>query len=243
MLKFKHKTLTLLKLLLLQKRILFFGYRPLSKHPEYPVERLCNFQYSLVSLIPNLLHALSHAASPDIPATLGRKAGVSNSSLRTTDRDSLLEYAGMPLDLFGKGACFQPYMPLQQIEMLMDTRTHSFLAGTTNAVFTQQKNLKLDVVVDIDNGTLDWHAPGLEKLVAPTSQDRKWMDEIVASVTATHHRQNIGGGPVSFVDSDDWLRAKFEDYICSALASIKYVDYVKYGSGYVKKDSLVGMSG
>ncbi|TIC61802.1 hypothetical protein E3Q03_02533 [Wallemia mellicola] len=236
-LKFKNKTLTLLKLLLLQKRILFFGYRPLSKHPEYPVERLCNFQYSLISLIPNLLHALSQAASPDIPTTFGSK-NIPPTSLRTTDRESLLQYAGMPLDLFGKGAFFQPYMPLQQIDMLTSKDTSSFLVGTTNAVFTQQKNLKLDVVVNIETGALDIQTPGLEKIVQPTYQDRKWMDEIVTSVTNTHHRQSNfnGGGPVSFVDSDDWLRAKFEDYICSALASIKYVDYVKYGGAAVKRN-------
>lgn len=38
--KFRNKTLVLLKLLLLQKKIMFFGY---------PVEALCTFQYSLVS--------------------------------------------------------------------------------------------------------------------------------------------------------------------------------------------------
>lgn len=39
--KFRGKTLVLLKLLLLQKRLMFFGY---------PVEALCTFQYSLVRL-------------------------------------------------------------------------------------------------------------------------------------------------------------------------------------------------
>lgn len=38
--KFRNKTLVLLKLLLLQKKIMFYGY---------PVEALCTFQYSLVS--------------------------------------------------------------------------------------------------------------------------------------------------------------------------------------------------
>lgn len=41
--KFRHRTLVLLKMLLLQRRIMLFGY---------PVEMLCTYQYSLVSLIP-----------------------------------------------------------------------------------------------------------------------------------------------------------------------------------------------
>ena len=65
--KFKSKTLVLLKLLLLEKRvreqwdnsklrtdirkkILFYGY---------PVERLCTFEYSLMSLVPGMLVRLS----------------------------------------------------------------------------------------------------------------------------------------------------------------------------------------
>jgi hypothetical protein len=41
--KFRFKTLMLLKLLLLQRKVMFYGQH---------VERLCTFQYSLVSLIP-----------------------------------------------------------------------------------------------------------------------------------------------------------------------------------------------
>src|SRR5688572_26817161 len=39
--KFRFKTLVLLKLLLLERRIMFYGY---------PVETLCTYQYSLISL-------------------------------------------------------------------------------------------------------------------------------------------------------------------------------------------------
>jgi hypothetical protein len=41
--KFRHRTLVLLKMLLLQKRVMLYGY---------PVEMLCTYQYSLVSLVP-----------------------------------------------------------------------------------------------------------------------------------------------------------------------------------------------
>ena len=77
--------------------------------------------------------------------------------------------------------------------------------------------------------------PGLEKLVSLTSQDKKWMDDIVNAVHDSWNRHNNvltkDSAPVSFIDSDDYLRAKFEDYICSALSSIKYNDYIKYGGG------------
>lgn len=62
--KFRSKTLTLVKLLLLEKKVydmLYCRRAPVisSINPPvqilfygYPVERLCTFQYSLISLIP-----------------------------------------------------------------------------------------------------------------------------------------------------------------------------------------------
>jgi hypothetical protein len=43
LMKFKEKILQILKLVLLGKRVLFFGQK---------VEKLCAFQYSILSLIP-----------------------------------------------------------------------------------------------------------------------------------------------------------------------------------------------
>ena len=84
----------------------------------HPVERLCTYQYSLISLIPGmsikllvtlelfssyqsgLLQNLDDCGSPPLASrakTLSRA-----SSLRTSDRKSLMAYLGLPLDIFGK---------------------------------------------------------------------------------------------------------------------------------------------
>lgn len=95
----------------------------------HPVERLCTYQYSLISLIPGalflflafisdvlmqragLLQHLDDSGSPPLAAraaTLSRAA-----SLRTSDRKSLMAYLGLPLDLFGKvGLSFPPKAPI-----------------------------------------------------------------------------------------------------------------------------------
>lgn len=147
--RFRGKTLVLLKLLLLQKRLMFFGY---------PVEALCTFQYSLVRPVvscratcvcpltlprrplpgladsrcvspdltgslgrlltprlppppPGLLMNLSDCGSPilDIRAATNRRA----SSLRTSDRASLLRFFGFPLNIFGKVRCSPAWQSLR----------------------------------------------------------------------------------------------------------------------------------
>ncbi len=117
--KWRFKTLMLVKLLLLQRRVMFFGY---------PVEQLCNYQYSLVSLIPGLLLNLQDAGDPQLHRQGGRVKAAD--SLRSSDRKSLLKFLGMPLDIFGEDAFFQPYCPLQQIDLL---KSRTWLVGTAIA--------------------------------------------------------------------------------------------------------------
>lgn len=57
-------------------------------------------QFSLLSLIPGLIRNLQDCADPELnnyEKTLSR-----STSLRTSDRNSLLSYMGMPLQIFGK---------------------------------------------------------------------------------------------------------------------------------------------
>ncbi|WVR09652.1 hypothetical protein IAU60_006726 [Kwoniella sp. DSM 27419] len=222
--KFRHRTLTLLKLIMLQKRVMLYGY---------PVEKLCTYQYSLVSLIPGLLMSLRDSGAPDLDA---KKTRVRPTSLRTSDRSSLLRYMGLPLHVFGRESFFQPYMPLQQIDML---QAKSWLVGTTNQIVTQQKDCKYDLLVNIDNNTFDFTDARLERLVALTAEDRKWMDDVVRTVEESWDMSE--GQRPGFRGSDDDLRNRFEEYICATLSSIKYAEFLKKAK--TSDISIVGVAG
>lgn len=71
--------------------------------------------------------------------------------LKMSDRQSLLGYMGLPLPLFGKDAFFQPYCPLQQLDMLSYP---SWLIGTTNRIFKHQRSNCPDVIVDVSGNQL-----------------------------------------------------------------------------------------
>ncbi|WWD19878.1 hypothetical protein CI109_104347 [Kwoniella shandongensis] len=219
--KFRHKTLVLLKMLMLQKRVMLYGY---------PVEKLCTYQYSLVSLIPGLLMSLRDCGSPELDR---RATRIRPTSLRTSDRSSLLRYMGLPLNVFGKDAFFQPYMPLQQIELL---RAKSWLVGTTNQIVTQQKDCKYDLLVNIDTNTFEFSDPKVERMVALTPADRRWMDDVVRTVEETLVVPEAESA--SFRGSDDDLRARFEEYICAALSAIKYSDFL--AKGKAQDISIIG---
>lgn len=71
--------------------MLFFGSR---------CDRLCMIQFSLISLIPNLIRNLQDCADPELDEY--QRNLKPPTSLRTSDRNSLLQYMGLPLQIFGK---------------------------------------------------------------------------------------------------------------------------------------------
>lgn len=133
---FRQRTLTLIKALMLQKRVMFYGH---------PVEKLCTYQYSLVTLVPGLLHNLDDSGSP--PLASRAKSLQRPTELKTSDHKSMRAFVGLPLDLFGRDAFFQPYLPLQQLDILKDTK--SWLCGSTNSIVAQQKEVDLLINVRI----------------------------------------------------------------------------------------------
>ena len=109
-------------------------------------------QYSLLSLIPLLLSYLDDSGDPklgNLTDTLKRAT-----SLKTSDRMSLLSYMGLPLQIFCQGMFFGPYTPLQQIDMLEDDGTRGYLIGSTNSLFLQRRERHADIVVNVPPNTL-----------------------------------------------------------------------------------------
>ncbi|GAA5992444.1 hypothetical protein JCM5350_001593 [Sporobolomyces pararoseus] len=180
--KFRFKTLMLLKLLMLQRRVLFYS-------TTTTVEQLCAFQYSLVALIPNLLTCLQDSASPSLSNRTSNPRNLQKpTSLKTSDKNSLLRYLGLPLELFGEQSFFQPYLPLQQIELLEISK--SYLVGTTNSIIQQQRGCNIDVVVNLDTTSLQILNPLITPLITLTPADRKWMDELVTTVDQSYNNNN-----------------------------------------------------
>lgn len=138
-----------------------------------------------------------------------------------------MSYLGLPLNVFEQGCFFQPYLPLQQIDIIQHKDTKSFLVGVTNSIFFEHKGCDIDVLVNVEDGSIKFYNNTLSNVSHLSSADRKWMDEIVNIVNASWN-ENDPTRPITmgYAGSDDFLRAKFEDYIVSLLASVKHADYV-----------------
>ncbi|KXX77861.1 Late secretory pathway protein AVL9 [Madurella mycetomatis] len=210
--EFRWQTLVLLKCCLLQPKMLFFGTR---------CERLCLTQFSLISLIPGLLRNLQDSAGPELDSY--EKNLTQATSLRTSDRNSLLSYVGLPLQIFGKGSLFGPYTPLQQLDILADFGTKSYVVGSTNSLLLQQKDRYSDILINLDEGTINITSTSLKAALQLSTPDRRWIDFITQNVNDTWDDADPSRPKtMGYVGSEEFIRVQFEEYLLSLISSVKY---------------------
>ncbi|CAG8090061.1 unnamed protein product [Penicillium olsonii] len=210
--EFKSQTLVLFKALLLQPKMLFFGTR---------CERLCMIQFSLISLIPGLINSLQDCADPAFDTY--SKTVEKPTSLKTSDRSSLLAYMGLPLQIFGKGSMFGPYTPLQLLDLLADDGTKSYVVGSTNSLLLQQKDRYSDILINLDEDSIVINTPSLRNALALSAADRRWIDLLTQIVNDTWDDDHPSQPKtLGFMGSEEFIRLQFEEYLLALLSSMKY---------------------
>lgn len=61
-----------------------------------------------------------------------------------------------------------------------------------------------------------------------TGADRKWIENLVTTITDSWDTTDKSRPrTMSFVGSEDYIRAQFEEYILALLASVKYDNYLQ----------------
>ncbi|KAK7409469.1 hypothetical protein QQX98_008377 [Neonectria punicea] len=214
--EFKWQTLVLLKCCLLQPKMLFFGSK---------CDRLCMMQFSLLSLIPGLIRNLQDCADPELNNY--EKCLSKPTSLRTSDRNSLLSYMGLPLQIFGKGSLYGPYTPLQQLDILADFGTKSYIVGSTNSLLLQQKDRYSDILINLDEDTVSITSPSLRTALTLTAADRRWVDYLTQEINQTWDEANPSRPKtMKYVGSEEFIRLQFEEYILALISSVKYHNYL-----------------
>ncbi|EXJ95136.1 hypothetical protein A1O1_00255 [Capronia coronata CBS 617.96] len=214
--EFRHQTLALVKCLLLQRKMLFYGSK---------CERLCMMQFALISVIPGLVRNLQDAADPSLDSYA--QTAVRATALKTSERGSLLAYMGLPLQIFGRGSFFGPYTPLQQLDILADYDTKSYVVGSTNSLLLQHKERYSDILINLDeSNSVTVTSPSLRTALALSAADRRWIDQLTQTVLDTWDPENPSRPKnLGYAGSEDAIRLQFEEYLLSLLSSMAYQVY------------------
>ncbi|KAH7128725.1 LAlv9 family protein [Dendryphion nanum] len=215
--EFKWQTLVLFKCALLQPKMLFFSSN---------CERLCMMQFALISLIPGLIRHLQDSADPKFNSY--EETLVMPTSLRTSERSSLLAYMGLPLQLFGKGSLFGPYTPLQQLDMLADKGTKSYIVGSTNSLLLQQRDRYSDILINLDDLSMNITSTSLRNALILSTPDRRWIDFLTQTVNDTWDETNPSRPKDhGYAGSEEFIRMQFEEYLLALLSAVKCKLYLE----------------
>lgn len=158
-------------------------------------------------------------------------------SLKTSERASLLSYVGLPLQIFSKGSLFGPYTPLQQLDILADDDTKSYVVGSTNSILLAQKDRYSDILINLDEDTIVISSQSLRNALQLTVPDRRWIDFLTQTVNDTWDETNPGRPKtLGYAGSEEFIRLQFEEYLLALLSSVKYRQYVE-----TRKDDPKGL--
>lgn len=122
---------------------------------------------------------------------------------------------------------FGPYTPLQQLDILADFGTKSYIVGSTNSLLLQQKDRYSDILINLDDDSVNITSPSLRTALALTAADRRWIDYLTQEINETWDEANPSRPKtMKYVGSEEFIRLQFEEYILALISSVKYHNYL-----------------
>ncbi|CRL06709.1 CLUMA_CG019429, isoform A [Clunio marinus] len=216
----RHKILLLFKLLLIEKRVLFFGS---------PVKPVCATILSIISLHPQLLSdglcndfgskdlTFEQSECEEFDVKTTPVIDKTPDSDKSDDIDCVKQITILPtippaeylapLQIFRNGFLCLPFISLHYFDVLTDKSHNGFIVGASNVLFQQKKNL-VDVMIDVTNQTIDFIDLDIKKCLALTTEDLRFYDHVIKGI---ENPRADGYG------TDSWIREQFESYFTSML--------------------------
>lgn len=132
-----------------------------------------------------------------------------------------------------QGSLFGPYTPLQQLDILADFGTKSYIVGSTNSLLLQQKDRYSDILINLDDNSVSITSPSLRSALGLTAADRRWIDYLTQEVNDTWDEANPSRPKnMQYAGSEEFIRSQFEAYLLGLISSVKYHDFLaQHGSG------------
>ncbi len=122
---------------------------------------------------------------------------------------------GFPLRVFPSPLSVQPYICLQQMDLLSDESNKCLLVGVSNPLFQKQHSKYCDVYINMEDKMFDISDPKLAATLYLTSADLRFCDYVFRSV------QDVASSTPSsaWFGSNGWVRTQYKLYILSLLSA------------------------
>ncbi|EER36422.1 conserved hypothetical protein [Histoplasma capsulatum H143] len=159
-------------------------------------------------------------------------------------QDGILDCADPSFDSYGestvkptslktseRSSC-KPPQQLIRLDLLADYGTKSYVVGSTNSLLLQQKDRYSDILINLDENTINISSPSLRSALSLSAADRRWIDFLTQSIYETWddaqpERPNTHG----YLGSEEFIRLQFEEYLLALLSCEKLHHEMHCGSG------------
>lgn len=116
---------------------------------------------------------------------------------------------------------------MQQLDVLADVGTKSYIVGSTNSLLLQQRDRYSDILINLDEDFINITSTSLKQALHLSTPDRRWIDYITQCVNDTWDDANPSRPKtMGFIGSEEFIRLQFEDYIVALLAAVKYHNFM-----------------
>lgn len=133
---------------------------------------------------------------------------------------------GFPLAIFTESSLsIQPYVCLQQMDMLMDKLSPCVIAGVVNPLYEKQKEKICDIFVDLIDGHVSVGNPTLKSQLHLSAADLRFCSVLSKSIqrspsiSSQVETENPTLQYSDWLGSNDWVLAQFKLYLLSLLAT------------------------
>jgi hypothetical protein len=110
---------------------------------------------------------------------------------------------------------------------LADFGTKSYIVGSTNSLLLQQRDRYSDILINLDEESINITSTSLRNALQLSVADRRWMDFITQNVNETWDKSNPGRPKtMGYVGSEEFIRLQFEEYLLSMISAVKYHNYL-----------------
>lgn len=158
-----------------------------------PAKKVSSVVLSIASLFPNTLECLS------------------------TDTSQQPDEHGFPLKIFPNPEDLQPYVCLQQME-LVASRMY-LLAGVVNPLFEKQHDKFCDVFVSLPDSLITIHDEDLKSCLHLTAADLRFCSLLSESVEQPRVQEADTAHYADWHGSEEWVLSQFKAYLLSLLVT------------------------
>ena len=100
--------------------------------------------------------------------------------------------------------------------------------GSTNSLLLQQKDKYSDMLVNLDDLTVNITSASLRSALALSAADRRWIDFLTQTVADTWDPANPSRPrTMGYLGSEEFIRLQFEEYLLALLSSVSYHNHLK----------------